>query len=782
MSSTLNPNHKGNGTANFTCAVCCRAFHRPDHLARHVRSHNNVRPFRCEVCGRTFGRRDVLLRHADQVHREHGVSKKDASSFRLAQSNEGLGGDEIPSLRRSQSTAKRQCRGGNNPATQAVDFVRHSPAHEMVDSIEKVASLRGADLDDFVQRLSGIRSYTDLTRVFRKQTLTDLNETPIQIYPPNILADHYARHIRIPYTPPSLQVAGTYQVTSLSEYTVDRLMQSYRENFPFPWIHFPTWDLSAASLLREQSHDGQPDRLCHGWKRQPHRLLLISMLALGASCCQEPALALDLYRQVRKGILAWVSRGREEPLPQAFFQAFTGYLAFGITFGDKSLEELTIGHTISLRALVRDAALEKPKAMADETAVCGCGCCADKNVSQWLRWVRVEERKRTFFAYFSLLSSTLMYLDSIASVDWREIGYDLPCGERVWFADSASAWSEAIRTDPLQPPFAEAVRYIFDRDAAADGQIGACGPHSTSSGYRGRRQHMDRLLQNEMSCFLLITAIHYEAFHARTQPGPYYDNAEKALERWQTLWTKACSDMSVEHVERFMSCSTAMFNHTQLLLQANIEEARESLMSRRFRKLHILFLFSERTPQPGYPLDLPWTAGSDENQLIENMFFVSEQRSAFRQVATCALNALEQSVISVSKESQRVNITLHLAASMFYNIQCLCSWLCFFAHCLDRGLYGGDFEWDDKADAKDSRLLESILSFAKSRKREFNASFEILSSPDDFDRNKAGRLACNLLDLHHHILSQCRTWPLFDHVGDALKGRSLAISDWIDAN
>ncbi|CAH0025763.1 unnamed protein product [Clonostachys rhizophaga] len=779
MSSTLNPNQKGNGTANFTCAVCCRAFHRPDHLARHVRSHNNVRPFRCEVCGRTFGRRDVLLRHADQVHREHSDRKKDASAFRLTQSNEGLGGDEFSFVGRSQSIPKRQRIGGNSPATQAVDFARHSPAHEIVDGIEKVASLRGAEFDDFVQRLSGVSSYADLTRVLRKQALPQLNETPIQIYP-SILAGHYARHIRIPYTPHSLQVASTYPVTSLSEYTVDRLLQSYRENFPFPWIHFPTWDLSAASLLREQPYDGQTHRLCHGWKRQPHRLVLISMLALGASCCQETALALDLYQQVRKGILGWVSRAREEPLPQAFFQAFIGYLAFGITFGDKSLEDLTIGHTISLRALVRDAALDKPKATADEPAVCGCGCCADKSVSQWLRWVRVEERKRTFFAYFSLLSSTLMYLNSVATVDWREVGYELPCGEQVWLADSSSAWSEAIRTDPMQPQFAKAVRHLFENDAAADDQSRAFGPHSTSNGYRGRRQHMDRLLQTEMSCFLLITAIHYEAFHARTQPGPYYDNADEALERWQALWTKTCADMSSEHVERLMSCSTAMFNHTQLVLQANIEEARESLMSRRFKKLHILFLFPDRSPQTGYPFDLPWTA--DEDQLIENMFFMSEHRSAFRHLATSALSALEQSVISVSEESQRVQISLHVAASMFYNIQCLCSWLCFFAHCLDRGLYGGDFGWDDNADAKDSHLLESILSFAQNRKREFNASYEILSSPDDFDRNKAGRLACDLLDVHHHILSQCRTWPLFDHVGDALKGRSLAISDWIDAN
>ncbi|VUC31551.1 unnamed protein product [Clonostachys rosea] len=777
MSSTLNPIQKINGTAKFTCAVCCRAFHRPDHLARHVRSHNNVRPFRCEICGRTFGRRDVLLRHADQVHRQNGVRKKDVALLTPAQSNDDFSGDEISSSRKSRSRPKRQCKGESPPATKTVDFVRHSPTSEMVDGIERVASLRGADLDDFVQRLAGVSSYADLNRIFRKQPRPELNETPIRIHP-NVLEHHYARHFRIPYTPSSLKASRPYQVTSLSESTFDRLMQSYRENFPFPWIHFPTWDFSAASLLQHHTPDGRLRRSCYGWKRQPNELLLISMLALGASCCQESALALDLYQQVRRGILAWASSAREELLSLDFFQTFIGYLAFGITFGDKSLEELTIGHTVSLRGLVRDAALEKPRAFENEAAVCGCGCCADKNASQWLSWVKVEERKRTFFAYFSLLSSTLMYLDAIAIVDWREIGYELPCGEQVWTADNFSTWSEAFRNDPQQPLFVEAVQHLFDKDASANCQPRACGTHSAKL-YECRRQNMDRVLQTELSCFLLITALHCEAFNSRTQPGPYYQDVDTALGKWQIIWTEACSEMSPEEAERLMSCSTAMFNHTQLLLQADIEEARMILKSRKFRKLHILFLFFEGNPQPGYPLNLSWTAEDHGDQLIDNIFFISEQRSAFRRLATCALNALEQSAISVSKESQRINLTLHVAASMFYNIQCLCSWLCFFAHCLDRGLYGGDFAWDDNADAKDSHLLERILSFAQNRKTEFNASYEILSSPDDFDRDKAGRLACDLLDLHHHLFTQCRTWPLFDHVGDALKGRSLAISDWI---
>ncbi|KAK4039601.1 fungal-specific transcription factor domain-containing protein [Parachaetomium inaequale] len=45
------------------CTICGATFSRPEHLARHRKSHTREKPFRCPVCGKTFARQDVMSRH-----------------------------------------------------------------------------------------------------------------------------------------------------------------------------------------------------------------------------------------------------------------------------------------------------------------------------------------------------------------------------------------------------------------------------------------------------------------------------------------------------------------------------------------------------------------------------------------------------------------------------------------------------------------------------------------------------------------------------------------------
>ncbi|KAL5048222.1 hypothetical protein BDW71DRAFT_213635 [Aspergillus fruticulosus] len=49
--------------AQLTCSACTRHFSRREHLARHLRSHENQRPFQCGSCGKGFNRCDLLNRH-----------------------------------------------------------------------------------------------------------------------------------------------------------------------------------------------------------------------------------------------------------------------------------------------------------------------------------------------------------------------------------------------------------------------------------------------------------------------------------------------------------------------------------------------------------------------------------------------------------------------------------------------------------------------------------------------------------------------------------------------
>ncbi|KAF9259631.1 hypothetical protein L218DRAFT_963385 [Marasmius fiardii PR-910] len=50
------------------CPVCQATFTRPQHVARHMRSHTGDRPYKCQHCGDQFARSDLLSRHVNKCH------------------------------------------------------------------------------------------------------------------------------------------------------------------------------------------------------------------------------------------------------------------------------------------------------------------------------------------------------------------------------------------------------------------------------------------------------------------------------------------------------------------------------------------------------------------------------------------------------------------------------------------------------------------------------------------------------------------------------------------
>ncbi|KAJ7581893.1 hypothetical protein C8J56DRAFT_958454 [Mycena floridula] len=50
------------------CPVCEATFTRPQHVARHMRSHTGDRPYKCQHCGDQFARSDLLSRHVNKCH------------------------------------------------------------------------------------------------------------------------------------------------------------------------------------------------------------------------------------------------------------------------------------------------------------------------------------------------------------------------------------------------------------------------------------------------------------------------------------------------------------------------------------------------------------------------------------------------------------------------------------------------------------------------------------------------------------------------------------------
>ncbi|PVH79735.1 hypothetical protein DL98DRAFT_460770 [Cadophora sp. DSE1049] len=48
---------------SFRCQLCDRSYERADHLNRHLRNHENLRPHQCPECPKRFNRADLLRRH-----------------------------------------------------------------------------------------------------------------------------------------------------------------------------------------------------------------------------------------------------------------------------------------------------------------------------------------------------------------------------------------------------------------------------------------------------------------------------------------------------------------------------------------------------------------------------------------------------------------------------------------------------------------------------------------------------------------------------------------------
>src|SRR5688572_5700067 len=67
--------HNSNSNNLYQCAACSCKYARPEHLARHVRTHVNNQQYVCDICGKAFARVDVCKRHKDGHARDAAASE-----------------------------------------------------------------------------------------------------------------------------------------------------------------------------------------------------------------------------------------------------------------------------------------------------------------------------------------------------------------------------------------------------------------------------------------------------------------------------------------------------------------------------------------------------------------------------------------------------------------------------------------------------------------------------------------------------------------------------------
>lgn len=803
--------------ATFTCHVCSRAFNRRDHLARHERVHSKSRPFHCGLCGRRFGRRDVLLRHSSHVHPGQRPCEYEDTHIDVAQQR--LLSYPPPSSSASDSASKGlgavtedehvAATGHPEPTRENPESVTEYAASTDTSSssvdidagLSRVAAFNESDLDAFLGLLLGMSSYSEVARTLRQEPpyrqhassraishqSGDRNSLPappqqrpasLSSHPgpavsniaPPIPSFHHGLFPAEQPTSPLTWVRLMPPVPYLTQSSFDRLIQSYKRHSATirPFLHFPTLDISLHML----GGKGAPSTLVHspsctGWKRKPHRCLLLSILALGAICDQRGALALEIYHETRREILGWLAQvqklGFEGAPPLELIQAFINYVCCGTKFGDKPIEDLTVSHSASLRSLVLAMDLEQSGSRPLVWAQSTCPSCSINVTVEWLDWVRYEEGKRTFLAYFALMSSTLTYLDTVTSVDWRGVKHRLPCSDEVWDANSPLSWRSAFQSKPLPPLFAPEVEALFAGEYSGGCPASASTkPEASTTSASVSKVSQTSEPRNDYSCFILISAVHRETWLQRLHNKVDTDATQTALQQWQAKWLRLAPHWGSQPWTPLLACSLAMFDNTQILLHLDIKEAKEALLSRDYGRFCVtLPAFNLRLDSEGSGCSL--LSSRDDWQQTRDIFFRVCRRAAFRHIALYSVNALELTFKIHSKstlDGTKFTFAPHTGTSIFYCIQLLTSWICFFSNCLNQGLYLNFLDSPGSSEEReDICLVGKVLAYARNRKIQFNAILDVPSSPEMLSGLRAGRLASDLLELHSQMFHKCGTWP-----------------------
>ncbi|KAH7127340.1 hypothetical protein EDB81DRAFT_809061 [Dactylonectria macrodidyma] len=834
----------------FPCRSCDSIFKRPDHRARHERSHRNLRPFRCGICSRSFGRRDILLRHAAHVHQgrevleyleeqpqerdiltssskessssvdrslsspiessllrdtgltlhltdvAHVEQDKEAPEYLLEQPQETAIWTSSPktsflSTGRSQSNTT----GPSPPEdTEMSGDYSDTFAGPKLD-LAHLTALEEPDLDRLLASLPAIHSYTDLARLLQQKHIPHVHQLNN-----NLLYTSHVRTHEIPSIHHNLFPTTNHQLIKRSLFstsplyglldrsTFDRLVGLYKHHYAaiFPFLHFPTLDLSIelpnefGFVKNDMACSTQG--FCNAWKRKPHPTLVLSILVVGAIYDHNSKLARELYHITGKQLLKWLTQTRDGnptgPPPLDLIQALLNYVSFGVSFGDESIERLTIGHAISLGALIKTAGLEKRSSGDSIYVPAPCKSCNTTPPVHWLDWSVREERKRALFAFSALMSSALTYLENVPSVYWRDIEQAMPCSDDTWKAETCEVWGVWFQETPPEPLFCAQLDAMFRKTNTKDHDTerSTTIPADKTGGAHNSDDSWQISLASPFTCFTIIASIHADIWQKKWQGTTDTEATKLALKRWQNMWLQLSLQSETSNLHPLVGCCLSMFDNSQLLLHVDVTEAKEYLSSRNYDR----FCVTLRNLDLKLDSDGPGCSLSENRMEVErqvdDIYFNSARHKAFRQVALYSVNALEMTFKSNpwwKSGSTAKDIPLQAGIAIFYCSQILSIWLCYFCNCFREGLYTNMCDSEERTE--DACLVEKIIMYAGNRKLQFKAHFAVPSLSVALKETAVAELACDLLVFHSHALQQSETWPAFVHLSKALKRRSITI-------
>lgn len=426
------------------------------------------------------------------------------------------------------------------------------------------------------------------------------------------------------------QVASLPSTVDLQRY-VHAYIQYFHPHLPF--LHIPTLSFDTPAYTH---HLRSASGFSHDGMVGGGGCLILAMAAIGALYEFEQAVAKELFESAKKMILFYLDERRRAGLSAAvngsgtnndpvnkpplwLVQAMTLNLIFGHNCGDKTAAEVASTHCAALVSLAKAAGLDRPSSdVSANPTTPGDGTTGDVEMgdgsmpsetsqrsstgeptdeyAQWIRWKKAEERKRTYFAVFSMSSLLVSAYAHAPRILNSEIRLDLPCEEDLWSADNAQAWAAMggpIIAQSKGLTFNAAMTYLLEASTRQQSE-------RAQGSYQQQAFGGDMMVESTESeirpstfgCYILINALHVYIWETRQrhtgrlwkthETEAMHGQVEPALKAWQSAW-RANPNHSIERSSPFGPLSAdciPLLDLAYVRLFVNLSRAKELLWQR----------------------------------------------------------------------------------------------------------------------------------------------------------------------------------------------------------
>ncbi|KAF2817165.1 uncharacterized protein BDZ99DRAFT_10388 [Mytilinidion resinicola] len=434
---------------------------------------------------------------------------------------------------------------------------------------------------------------------------------------------------------PQSQFASLPSTMDLQRY-VNAYIQYFHPHLPF--LHIPTLSFDTPAYTYQMRTPGSfsQEGIIGGGG-----CLILAMAAIGALYEFEHKVAKELFEAAKKMILYYLDERRQRGLaavngrnapqdhinkpPLWLIQAMMLNLIYGHNCGDKQAAEVASTHCAALVSLAKACGLDKPEVEVPSTDIFrqptpnsldGDIDMGDDGISpdlfskhaqvdhldehaQWMKWKMVEERKRTYFAVFSMSSLLVSAYAHAPRILNSEIRLNLPCEEDLWAADNAQVWVTMGGPAAAQArglSFNNAMTYLLE--ASVRKQANQRENHAYAQPFGSNMSTTEptesEIKPSTFGCYVLINALHVYIWETRQrhtgriwktqETEAMHAQVEPALKAWQAAW-RANPNHSIERPSPFGPLgadSIPLLDLAYVRLFVNLTRTKELLWLRDF--------------------------------------------------------------------------------------------------------------------------------------------------------------------------------------------------------